>query len=948
MEPTTAGSFSQAPGVVEQPPTLERVVTIALFNDTGGCAHVKCRAVSDAHARMLARLGVRVPYRHESGRWVNLWQGDLPNSIRAFHRSTLPEQLSGLDAVVVNGEGTIHHGHGLDLLTILAGAQQMGLRTFLVNAVFQQCELFLDTLRHLDDLTVRDARSSAYLARLGIPHRLVFDSSLEAGFDSQPVHDFADRVVITDWHPARAGDVGNLLEALRASLGPGAVYYPLEDPARAADWRHAVADLQAARLVVTGRHHGVCLAAMAGVPFVALGSNTWKIEGLLEVLPGQLRVCERACDLIAACHQAIERRALFQEIRQFLQAQRPLPTFDPLVGCGISSRLASDTAEGFLAEAGLAEHLAEAVGSRQVLVLEWLSDTSVRISTYPAWTSCWRLLHTARRQPHLPFASAAWETVALTGGLDRLTAAALPGWLREVHRVTRRHLWVSLQALSKRPSAWWIQQWEQAGFHSLKTTDGLGRLGAGGPPLTDGLILEKSQSAAARVGLISRPSSARTICLATNYLLMTPSTRQMWADLAQELERLGCQLILLSTTLPDSPLPCPVYLHPYLMRDFAVAFPALAERGELSASAWELARLRADQSRAPVGYSLDQALRGLTAFRAYATELLQRLQPGFVLLADNTLCQTALLHRLCRETDVPVAIYERGLLPETLMLESYGMQAWSDLRTHWLARQMPALDAARYAAIRDYYLRRKPQKYHQPDFGLGGAALREQLGLTGKQVVAFLGGGYEANGHAAPGSNYERLFFTGFPTTESALMGLWRLIEKQPGTALVFKPHPLDSQPYTVAEIEGVQLVRDVNVHALIEAADVVAAQFTTLQFEAALYDKPVLLLARSAWWGRGAAYEVDSPEALSAQLEAALQRRDWPRHQTNAQAFLTWIMDQFLIGCTPEVPTRAHLGDLAQFIVRNALESRDLPPTLQRWDQTLAWLEAHRGQTQL
>jgi len=116
------------------------------------------------------------------------------------------------------------------------------------------------------------------------------------------------------------------------------------------------------------------------------------------------------------------------------------------------------------------------------------------------------------------------------------------------------------------------------------------------------------------------------------------------------------------------------------------------------------------------------------------------------------------------------------------------------------------------------------------------------------------------------------------------------------------------------------------------------------LQFEAVLYDKPVLLLARSAWWGRRATYEVDGAEQLEARLQEALERRHWPEIRARARSFLCWIMDTFLIGAAPDVPTRRHLADLAAYIARVAMDSRGLSPARERWSQTQAWLESHRA----
>jgi CDP-glycerol glycerophosphotransferase (TagB/SpsB family) len=161
---------------------------------------------------------------------------------------------------------------------------------------------------------------------------------------------------------------------------------------------------------------------------------------------------------------------------------------------------------------------------------------------------------------------------------------------------------------------------------------------------------------------------------------------------------------------------------------------------------------------------------------------------------------------------------------------------------------------------------------------------------------------------------------------------------------VVFKPHPIDTDPYVLANIQGIRVVRDVNVHALIDLADVVVAQFTTLQFEAALYDKPVVLLGRSAWWGRNAAYEVNTRGELIPALQAALARKNWTTRAANARAFLTWTMEHFHIGCTETVPARRTLRDFAKFIAETSLDARHLPPLEDRWEAAEAMMEQLRG----
>lgn len=65
---------------------------------------------------------------------------------------------------------------------------------------------------------------------------------------------------------------------------------------------------------------------MAGVPFVAWSSNTWKIEGLLALLPGHLQTCADPLQLPDMCERALNDRPCFERISQFVRAQLPLTT----------------------------------------------------------------------------------------------------------------------------------------------------------------------------------------------------------------------------------------------------------------------------------------------------------------------------------------------------------------------------------------------------------------------------------------------------------------------------------------------------------------------------------------------------------------------------------------------------------------------------------------------
>ena len=302
---------------------------IALFNDTGTQPHVGCLAVSAAHRLLLDRAGIRIARTYDGSQWHELTRPSLAAATEAALAShALRAVFTDVDAVVVNGEGTIHHAGGQHLLAILAAAAWVGRPALLVNAVLQDIDEARPVLAVLDDCTVRDARSARYLRRLGVPHRLVPDSIFNAPFVAEPCHDFSGALVVTDCHPARTAEFAPALDQLRRAWRSRIVDYPLRAPERRLDWQHAAADLQSAVAVVTGRHHGACLALRAGVPFVTLPSNTWKIEGLLDMLDGYpAAAADQSLPLETRVAAALAARDWFVAAGAAWRAMPPLDTF---------------------------------------------------------------------------------------------------------------------------------------------------------------------------------------------------------------------------------------------------------------------------------------------------------------------------------------------------------------------------------------------------------------------------------------------------------------------------------------------------------------------------------------------------------------------------------------------------------------------------------------------
>jgi len=261
--------------------------------------------------------------------------------------------IKACDAVLVNGEGTIHHRaeKGRFLLEVLREAQELGKKTLLVNALFQEEPPFYpDVLRNLDYFSVREPMSAQCARRCGGNPVVRLDSC--AGIDLSAGASFkvSAAAVRGDTHPA--APTHGLLEKLDlAHLGLGGRF---ED---------VVATLKTCRLYVTGQHHGVYAAGLAGIPFVPVVSNSHKIESLIEWSALPIPVCRTLEEVQQGIEYALNHPEVYEEFHDFLMSRRPF-------GAGDLNRVLSRTASTPPPRDETApERLRRVIGGRPVGVL---------------------------------------------------------------------------------------------------------------------------------------------------------------------------------------------------------------------------------------------------------------------------------------------------------------------------------------------------------------------------------------------------------------------------------------------------------------------------------------------------------------------------------------------------------------------------------------------------
>jgi hypothetical protein len=220
------------------------------------------------------------------------------------------------DIVMINGEGTLHHGRRRArwLIEAIEYAKSKNKPVALVNALYQDNpELWNPILSELDIIHARDALSAAQLSH-ATGRTVAYMGDLALYDETQSFSDgdrsgmlFGDSVHVSTTRRllATAGHISRhapaqVMPITRSYPAPGSrgavasslqtiySYYFHRRVARFssivsfANSQHAYMEtLKSFALSVTGRFHALCFALLTATPFVAVASNSWKMEAII-------------------------------------------------------------------------------------------------------------------------------------------------------------------------------------------------------------------------------------------------------------------------------------------------------------------------------------------------------------------------------------------------------------------------------------------------------------------------------------------------------------------------------------------------------------------------------------------------------------------------------------------------------------------------------------------
>jgi hypothetical protein len=294
---------------------------IVILNDTSYEAHHGCEVVVGNIKKLALKNGMEVIDTHPVG--VN-WQ----------ESQTFLENISKCDLVLVNGEGALHHAQlrARELITIAKYVKEnTGVPVVLINSTYQDNgNEMAEYMKYFDLVYVRETLSKNDLEKYGIQSKVVPDMTFYSKFDlSEKI--VSDDIGVSDsvylelseelfelcvennykYFPAltspkiRLNSVRNIARYLKHSVFVSIKFllYKLglkfsHQIVRAffyvGNYKDYIQEISRLNFLIAGRYHSLCFALKTLTPFIAIKSNSHKIEGMLhDIGIGEKRIIDR-------------------------------------------------------------------------------------------------------------------------------------------------------------------------------------------------------------------------------------------------------------------------------------------------------------------------------------------------------------------------------------------------------------------------------------------------------------------------------------------------------------------------------------------------------------------------------------------------------------------------------------------------------------------------------
>ena len=260
------------------------------------------------------------------------------------------------------------------------------------------------------------------------------------------------------------------------------------------------------------------------------------------------------------------------------------------------------------------------------------------------------------------------------------------------------------------------------------------------------------------------------------------------------------------------------------------------------------------------------AERMVTAYRF----LFKNVRPSIVFNWNGIAAMQAALTLVAEEHGTPCYFMERGLLPETLVMDEQGVNFSSHIAgPNWLRVRPPMPLAEEIKMVEEYCARLQAEGKTIVAVGdmMNPEKVRDHLNVSAKALIILFPLQIEWDSNILKYSPvYTKML--------DVIKDLQEVVAELENAVLVVKPHPEDKDRLTELQVacgSNGRLSTDLSINSLLDVADVVVTINSTVGLEALVRHKPVVALGQSIYSGKGFTYDVSSRDLLPVQLKTAI-----------------------------------------------------------------------------
>ncbi len=268
---------------------------------------------------------------------------------------------------------------------------------------------------------------------------------------------------------------------------------------------------------------------------------------------------------------------------------------------------------------------------------------------------------------------------------------------------------------------------------------------------------------------------------------------------------------------------------------------------------------------------------GLDFITSIISEAFAMLEPSLVLIWNGHHPIEHLLHSLAKKENCPVLFVERGPFPQTLFVDKRGISADSKF-VQQKTTSIPA--TSKWLDIWDRFKLKNSESrdtwWKQPE-QLGKEAWRSKLNIPNNAIVVLFAGQLDQDSQCFR-------FSPLFPSNIQALKALYKALPQEKPIYIIGKQHPkshVDSTEFQEILGDRGQWTNELSLSDALKLADRVVAVNSTVLYEAALRNIPILSMGQWLGMGSDAAYEVSNLNSIQNTVsewindtQAALRKR--------------------------------------------------------------------------